>query len=586
MSANAASSRWELKLVGRTLNVMAMVFLSAGIALGASLYEDIPAFERTLGGLGLALVAGILGEIFSRRENANTWFSTTLTASGYSLAYFFMYATYYVPGLHSFDTPYACWALGLGLAGVAAWHGMVNESVRRFTSVFTLLATAQALYHALSSTAVVSLFDHEVRVAAVACLVGVVWCGGLSALYKRLELRYPKWADCKEYEDAANWLLYRVSHELYFVLAAGCAMALPLFLNSLADAPIWWSLQAPVLLALTWRSGNFFKHGVVGLMWAVAAWAVASAPGHAISLPSFISVIGSGVAMSMAYRYLTSSFAQHLKVAGHCFYLYAAVAVAVLVPYVQFGYWDAMPYWMIEGLLLCLAGLALRDGIVHDAGVLVSGVALALFGMHFNTWSWELVGPVVALAYSLSVAYSYVHRKGGWDKDPFLPFGSDKAISVARAELLEKVWSWAGFAIIVAASFFLVNHAQTVMWWSAEALVLVCLGFGADRIGYRLQALAAFGLASAKLVVMDLSGFTFGWHPELVLVFARAIDLAVLGSTMLVASILYFRAERKAEIAANPPASTDAPNAPEQNAQDEGAHALKGDDEENGKGGE
>jgi hypothetical protein len=182
------SQQTELRVVGRVLNTLGVVFLSICVALSAALYEDLSSITRT--GIGIAIAIGMIlgGEVLSRRKQANWWFPTTLMSAGYALAYFFAYSTYYVPNLRMLENPYVTWGLGLILGAAGTYHGSTNKHLRWFTSAFTLMVTGHALYHALTSAAVVSLFGLDIKVAAIGCFVGMIWCAGLSSIYKRFEL--------------------------------------------------------------------------------------------------------------------------------------------------------------------------------------------------------------------------------------------------------------------------------------------------------------------------------------------------------------------------------------------------------------
>jgi len=536
----------ELKYVGRGLNTLGVVFLSICVALGAALYEDISSVTRT--GIGLAIAGAMVagGELFSRRQKANWWFLTTLMCAGYALAYFFAYSTYYVPNLRMLDYPYLTWGLGLALGAAGTWHGSVNKQLRWFTSIFTVVVTGHALYHALTSVEVVAVAGLSIKVAALGCFGGMLWCAGLSSIYKRFELRY-KWQPETNIEESANWLLNRILHEAYFVFAALNAMALPLFLSSFDQAPVWWSVQAPILLAISWRSGNMFKHGVVGAIWAAAVVTlVGTALNHSINLAVLVSVPVSGISIGLAYRFVKSEWSKSLKVTGYCGYLYTAIAVALVVPYLHAGnVWDAMPYWMIQSLVLCGLGLGLRDRLIHNAGCVAGLVSLALFGLQFNTWTWGLVGPVVVASYALSVAYSRIRRAGGWKENDFLPFGVQQTVSVQAAEKLENLWSWVGCLTMFASSVILVDQHSTVVLWAIEALALVTLGFIAQKLGFRLQGLLAYALAATKLVVWDLSGGFESWFAADQVTLYQAFQFGVLGTSTLIASFLYFREEAK-----------------------------------------
>jgi hypothetical protein len=567
MPANIENSHWERIFVGKLLCTLGVVLLSLGLAIGSMALKDFSPEVRTASGLGIAVLIGIAGEFFARRSNensiiANSWFTTAAIASAYGLAYFFTYATYYVPWLHGLDTPYWCWALGLLLGFVGTVHGVYNKSLRGITSAYTLAVTGHFMYQVVTSTAVVSIAHHDINVSALGCLIGMVWCGALSVYFKRRELKVTAWAQCTTTAEKATWLLYRVSNKVYFGFAALCAMAVPYYLGRFSEAPIWWSLLAPLLLAISWRSGNEVKHGFVALMWAAAAGILVTTPFNgALPMWSIASVVGMGGVMAAAYRLpqtnatLPASFAQPLKVAGYAIYTYGAIVVALLVPYLQVGYWDSMSYWIVEALVICGLGILARDGIVHKIGAVAGIAALALFGLHFSTWTWPLVAAVVVLQYGLSAAYSYIHNVGGWKQSEFLPYGNEDAVSELEAERLETLWSWAGFATVVTASYVLFSHDNSVFFWAGEAFVMITLGFVFDRIGYRVQGLAVVILATAKLLVLDMHLGSPTWNPEMHIARECIADgLAALAASFwfVRAEVLIRRARRAAEQAATP----------------------------------
>ncbi len=550
--ASGAEHR-EIRTVGRIYSTGGVVFLSIMVALGAALYEDVSAVLRTAVGLAIAASMVLGGQLLSRRRNAEQWFPVTTVTVGYALAYFFCYSTFYVPGLQTLETPYTAWVLGLTLGLIGTLHGSINKNLRWIGSGITLLATGHATFHALSSQQVVSIAGMHVQVAALGCFVGMLWCASLSWVNNRLALRQ-------------NWWWNYVQHEAYFVFAALNAMALPLFLSSFEQAPIWWSVEAPILLSMIWlmersheeeRTGwlwlaKYFKHGTVALIWAAAVISLlGNAAKHPVELAVLLSVPLSGLAIGLAYRSrFTANWLKELRVGGYCLYLYVGIAVALLAPYIEFGnVWDAMPYWMIEALVLCGLGLLLRDFFVHLAGTLAALGALALFGLKFNTWTWDLVGPVVACSYALSVAYNQLGKRPQWRKHTnFLPFDVPETVSADAAEKLETLWSWVGGLTLFVASYVLVNHANTVIYWSLEAFVLVVLGFLAQKIGFRLQALLGFTAAAGKLVIWDVSGGSLGLHAAEPVTLYHAFQFGVLGASMLAASFLYFREEARRKL--------------------------------------
>lgn len=542
-SPQDAGSGLELKIVGRVLNTTGVVFLAIAVALAAAVYENIPAFSRTAIGLVVAALMVVAGEVFSRRMRTS-WFPTTMMSSGYALAYFFIYATYYVPGLHVLSEPYACWTLGPALALAGTWHGTQNRSMRWFASAFTLAVTGHALFHSMTSTSVVSMGDMTIKVAAVACFAGMLWCAALSALYKRIELRYK--SDSQSQEERLDWLGNRVAHELYFALSAANAMALPLFLSSFSEAPIWWALQAPILLAISWRSGNLIKNLMVAVMWGAAALTMlSSAMVHPIDLPAFFAVCASALAMGSAYRFLKSTLSNNVKIAGYCVYLYSAATVAVIAAYLQFGSANATEFWLIEAVALCALGMALRDRILHAAGCIAAFVGVALFAMHYQTWTWMTVASMVAAAYALSVGYAFIVGKGGWKQAEFLaPFSTSDTVSVLAATRLELFWSFVGFVTLFVAPLQLAQQHQAVNLWAVQSLVLIIVGFALPKLSYRLQGLLALALAACKLVVWDLSSGMAVWPDVSALTLFRSMEFGIVGASALISSFLYFNRER------------------------------------------
>lgn len=534
----------ELKIIGRVLNTTGVIFLAIAVALAAAVYENIGAFERTVAGLVIAALMVVAGEVFSRRLT-NSWFPTTMMSSGYALAYFFVYATYYVPGLHVLSEPYACWTLGPALGLIGTWHGVKNKSMRWFASAFMLAVTGHAMFHALTNTAVVSLGDTTIKVAALSCFAGMLWCAALSAVYKRFELRYR--FDADTLEEKFDFIANRTAHELYFALSAANAMAMPLFLASFSDATLWWALQAPVLLAISWRSGNFIKHALVALMWGASAVTLTSnASDHLLTLPAFLAVCGSALAMGSAYRFLKSSLGDSAKITGYCLYMYAAIAVALVTPFLQFGFTNSMYYWLFEAMLLCGLGLVLRDRLIHLSGCLAAAVGVWLFAMHYATWSWSVVVPMVAASYALSVGYAYIVRKGGWAQAEFLARVTDsQTIDVVTARRLETFWSCVGFITLVFAPLQLIGHQAAINWWAVQSLVLIALGFAVLKLSYRVQGLLVLAFASVKLVGWDLSGGMAAWPDVAALTLHRSLEFAMVGGSALISSFIYFNRERK-----------------------------------------
>ncbi len=551
MSYLLNSSDLELrskKLAGKVLITVGVILLAVSVGIGSALMEGVPVLERTLGGLALAVLMVLGCEFVSRRYKSEywNWFGTTLGCMGWMLSYFYLYATYYVPGLKSMDTPYVYWALAPLLGALGTWRGAKNPSMRWFSHAFTLLVTGHILYQTLLSPVVLDFAGMSVKVSAIGCFLGFLWCGALSMVYGKLEERY----DVKT--STVDFLVHKVLHEAYFIFSVANAMLLPMLLSNIEQAPLWWSVEAPILLAYSWKRGNYIKHGLVGLMWAAAALVlVSSALRHPVGLEILLSVPLAGLAIGSAYRRLKSQFTQALKVAGYCGYIYASIAIVLLVPYLQFGndVFSAMPFWMVESLVIAALGLALRDRFIHTVGWIAGLGSLALFGYQGvqaflglpNQWSWGLVGPVVACAYALSVAYGRLAAQASWrEATTFLPFGWKETVSKTGAEYLETLWSWVGCVTILAASYLLVDSSTTVLWWSAIATLMVALGLVSKKGGYHVQGLATFALALLKVAIWDATGGKLVWDAEQAFTLYRAVELAVLGGCNVLAGVLYF----------------------------------------------
>ena len=71
------------------------------------------------------------------------------------------------------------------------------------------------------------------KAAALGCLGGMLWSAAMSVVHKRMELPF---AENQPTADEANWLLHRILHEVYFVIAGLTAMALPLIQFGWHDA--------------------------------------------------------------------------------------------------------------------------------------------------------------------------------------------------------------------------------------------------------------------------------------------------------------------------------------------------------------
>ncbi|MBL8082400.1 MAG: hypothetical protein JNN26_07285 [Candidatus Obscuribacter sp.] len=553
------SERLELLIVGRVLLTLGVASLTLGAAIASTLMDGIGPVQRGI--IGLIVAASMVGsgETLSRRPGRSFlyWFSTNLMSAGYALAYFFVFSLYYVPGLTVLSTPYASWVLGLVLALLATYHGTRNPSMRWVTPVFTMLVTGHAGYQMLTSTATIELFAVTMKVQVLGCLIGMVWCSALSTVYKQLEGRY-NWPG-SNVTEAADWLFNRSAHEIYFVAAALNAMALPLFLDDRSQAPIWWSLEAPILLAISWRTANTFKHAVISLIWGVAIGnMLITALQGPVSNMVQLAVPLAGLAMGMMYRFYQAGTISHSqRKRGYQIHTYLAMALFMLVPYLHtHELREATPYWMLVALLITGAGLALRDKSLHRFGSIASMLSLFLFANQSEAWTWSLVGPVIICAYALSVAYSFIARKDGWRQTDFLPVRfAEYTVTREQADHMQKFWSWAGTIILLLATYRLNSTSEAVVWWSVEALVLTAIGVFVHSAHYRYQSYLAFTFATVKLWWVEVYfGYT-GQAQETAFTLYRAYEFAVLGLTAILASYLLHR-EKDLLVHTNPASGT------------------------------
>lgn len=505
---NSGSAAWAAdtpllptKLGGRALNTVGVAFAAISATLFAS--ATLPAMERTSVGLLFAAVMLAVGEFMSHRsKSAGYWFATSLCAAAYGTAAFFAHATYYVAGLSTLSSPELCWGLELGLGLIVTVHASRNHWLRWFSVPFTLLATADVLFHSLSSDGTYTVAGMTFKVAAAASVISVIYLAALSAIYKQLEQRF---SDDKQVFAVASRWMYRVAHEGYFLFTACSALALPKFCGSMDYAPVWWALETPILLAICWRSNSFFKHALVMTIWGLSAALLLV---NKMELDPIVrmAVPLSGFAMAMAYRYLQSSWQHWQKLTGYAVYLYGAVVVALVVPFFQLGVKEALPYFLVESALLVGLAFALSDRLLQRAAALVGLAALGLFAARWQEWTVPFTSMVVIGSYSASLLYGYIKSKGGWANSDFSVARGEQSLSAKEAGWLEIGSGVAGYLTLLGGSYLLIANPFNTISWGVEAFVLIAFGFLTGKVGHRFSGLVALTLASAKLTIIDLSG--------------------------------------------------------------------------------
>jgi hypothetical protein len=536
-------------IAGRALNTTGVAMIAIAVAIAASVLLSV--LTRTTGGIAVAAAMVVVGDLIARRgeqsergQNSRRngpgrsllasrayWTGTTTMATGYALAAFFAHASHYVSSVSGFQSAFPCWFLELALAAVATIHGSRNKILRFATVPFTLLASANVLYHALTSTDTVTILGLTTGVSAVASVVSVLWFAALTALHQKLEAASigsngegtgpagdttsgagngraesgHSNSHAANLLEHASRLMHRAAHEGYFVLAAVSALALPKFCGSIEYAPLWWAIETPALLAISWRSKSFIKHALVMGIWALSAVLLL---GTKMDLSPVVrmAIPVSGIIMALTYRYIHSTWAHWQKKVGYSVYLYGSVGVAVALPLFQMTPLEALPYWLAQSGVVLVMALALKDKVLQRAGAIAGVGTLALFGSQWQNWEWPMVIEVIAGCYAMSLVYGWVEKRGGLANSEFVPLPGKFTLTKKEADWMEKGAGILGYATLIASSFLLIATPYNTVAWGAEAFSLIAFGFVTRKVGHRASGLLAMALASAKLTIFDLSG--------------------------------------------------------------------------------
>lgn len=501
-SAGPPADLLRHQIAGRVLNTAGVAFIAAAVAI--ALCVSFSVLTRTTAGFAVAVLMIASGDIIARRGGScGFWCGTTTAATGYLLAAFFAHASYYVEAVSGFSSAFPCWILELTVAAFATIHAS-RHRVLRFAAVpFTLVATADVLFHALTSTDTVSLLGFVVNVSAVASVFGSIWFAGLTALHQQFEARHSK--SSPDLREKASWLLYRMTHEVYFVLAAVNALALPKFVGSIEYAPLWWAIETPILLAICWRSKSFIKHTIVMGIWALSAVLLLSTK---VDLSPFVrmAVPISGLAIALTYRFIPSTWALWQKRLGYSVYLYGAVGVAAALPLFQMTPLEALPYWLAQSAVVIVLALALRDKILQIAGTIAAVGSLGLHGSQWQHWEWLTSIEVIVGCYAMSQVYGRIKKWGGLPKSDFVPISGKQTLSAEQARWLEAGSAAIGYVTLLSASYLLINQPWNTVAWGIEGFALIAFGFLTDKVWHRASGLLAMALTSAKLTIFDLSG--------------------------------------------------------------------------------
>ncbi len=494
----------RVQIAGRALNTAGVFFLAFGFAIATCTQLSLVA--RTGAGLLGAVLMVALGEFITRGGKARSfWCGTTTMATGYALAAFFAHATYYVSAVSGFQSPYMCWLLELVVAASVALHGSRN-SILRFLSVpITLATTANVLFHALTATDAIDLAGFTVNVSAVGSVLGVAWLAFLTVLYQRLELRFDWKSDSML--ERASALFYRITHESYFALAALNALALPKYCGTIENAPLWWALEMPILLAICWNSKSFVKHSLVMGIWSLSAVLLLIRVETDMSALIRMAIPVSGIVMALTYRFLPSNWRPLQVRIGYGVYLYGAVGVAAALPLFHMTAVEALPYWLVQSGVVVVMALALRDRLLQIIGSVGSLVTLVLFGAQWQTWDSYTAISVVVGCYAMSLAYGWVKGRKGLANSEYTPLRkAEWTLNEKEAKWMEIGAAGLGYIMLIAGSFLLIRSPFNTIAWGIEAFALIAFGFLTGKVGHRACGLLTLGITAAKLTIFDLSG--------------------------------------------------------------------------------
>jgi hypothetical protein len=514
-----------LAITARTLNTLGVALLTIAIGIIACIVGSTT-LGRTALGLICATAMIASGDLLSRREDHFWWFGTSVVGCGYALAYFMAHATFYIPGIVGLANPYVCWLSELCLVAVVTLHANRNSMLRWLALPFALYVSGTVMLSALASAESLSLAGLTVTVPALACVCGMAWWSLLSFAYTRLEKNYPTLGD--SFENKAPRWLYRVASELFFVLSVISAMSMPQYLASLEYAPLGWSLEMPVLLAICWRNKTFIKPMLIMGVWSLSA-ALTLYTHMEVNMLVSMSVPASGLLMALAHRRENPSWSRWQRLTGYSVYLYGSAVVAAAVPFLHLATLEALPYWLVEAGVLLGLGLYLRDKALERFACVFSVGALVAYGLQWQHWYASLTAMVVIGCYGMVVVFGRIAKAGGLLQADFATLPGKYTLTATEARILELCAAGIGYASLMTGILLLLSgkitsgeisegfFAEWFYWiqvyvalntaaWAASAIALVAFGLLANKLEHRFCGVIALAAACYKLCVVDLSG--------------------------------------------------------------------------------
>lgn len=534
---------WPLALEWRALKTLGVILLSLAATILICSMQPSAAGRSGLG-LFIAAVLCCGGELLSRRKDplwspSFWWTGTSMIGCGYLMAYFLVRSTFYVPGLEGFSSPHTCWIMELCLVAALTLHVNGNKLLRWLALPFSVLVSGEVLVAALATGDAVSLAGFSVSMPALACVCGMAWWSALSAAYRYLEQKYTPPA-AAGFKVSADWLLFRGGSELCFGLSVVSALAMPLYMDTLDWAPLWWSVEMPVLLAICRRNRTFFKPFFIGAIWIMSAvmtlfpgvWLLLAVKVHQdlhFNMLVSLSVPISGLLMAFGHRLENQAWPLWQRLTGYSLYLYGSAAATAAILWLHMGTVAALPYWLVEAGVMLGMGLYLRDRALEAVACLLSAAALAVYGLYWHNWGAQLTTMVVVGCYSMCAVYGIINKRGGLLQDKFAVWPNSHTLSAREARLLELAAALLGYVSVMSGTYLLMGDAMDttsllgatrlaawISWlqtyihyntiaWCICAIALAAYGLYTNRLEHRFCGVLALTLAVAKLCILDLS---------------------------------------------------------------------------------
>lgn len=170
------------------------------------------------------------------------------------------------------------------------------------------------------------------------------------------------------------------------------------------------------------------------------------------------------------------------------------------------------------------------DAVRHGAHVVAAGLAFKLVAVDADqlpALEADVQTIVTGRAAAFLIATAASYGLAWWfDREDAGIFGGASRIPLAAP------YAWLGTGLVVVVLGLELFGAGISVAWAAFGLVLVTAGLAADVRGLRIQGVAIFGLATAKVFLFD----TQDLDPA-----ARVLAFLALGAILLVASYAYAR---------------------------------------------